>query len=237
MKIIFSDYDGTIKTFLNNPNIFEKITFEKNLKSINNFLRNDNKFVITTGRSTSSILEEIKRYKINFSYLTTYDGRVTFDNNLDLLDAKKISKEVLLELKKIIENEKIVKRATIYDEYGKIDEINDVVLMSIKPKSINELQKNLKSMFEYENSISIIPNFLYNEIVVAPKSNKVDGARFLIEKNNWNIKDVCSVGDSKNDLELLTEYDGYRMLFSHNCLLMPIENVTTSVHKLIKKID
>lgn len=237
MKIIFSDYDGTIKTFLNNPNIFEKITFEKNLKSINNFLRNDNKFVITTGRSTSSILEEIKRYKINFSYLTTYDGRVTFDNNLDLLDAKKISKEVLLELKKIIENEKIIKRATIYDEYGKIDEINEVVLMSIKPKSINELQKNLRSMFEYENSISIIPNFLYNEIVVAPKSNKVDGARFLIEKNNWNIKDVCSVGDSKNDLELLTEYDGYRMLFSHNCLLMPIENVTTSVHKLIKKID
>lgn len=237
MKIIFSDYDGTIKTFLNNPNIFEKITFEKNLKSINNFLRNDNKFVITTGRSTSSILEEIKRYKINFSYLTTYDGRVTFDNNLDLLDAKKISKEVLLELKKIIENEKIVKRATIYDEYGKIDEINEVVLMSIKPKSINELQKNLRSMFEYENSISIIPNFLYNEIVVAPKSNKVDGARFLIEKNNWNIKDVCSVGDSKNDLELLTEYDGYRMLFSHNCLLMPIENVTTSVHKLIKKIN
>lgn len=237
MKIIFSDYDGTIKTFLNNPNIFEKITFEKNLKSINNFLRNDNKFVITTGRSTSSILEEIKRYKINFSYLTTYDGRVTFDNNLDLLDAKKISKEVLLKLKKIIENENIVKRAAIYDEYGKIDEINEVVLMSIKPKSINELQKNLRSMFEYENSISIIPNFLYNEIVVAPKSNKVDGARFLIEKNNWNIKDVCSVGDSKNDLELLTEYDGYRMLFSHNCLLMPIENVTTSVHKLIKKID
>lgn len=237
MKIIFSDYDGTIKTFLNNPNIFERITFEKNLKSINNFLNKDNKFVITTGRSTSSILEEIKRYKINFSYLTTYDGRVTFDNNLDLLDAKKISKEVLLELKKIIENEKIVKRATIYDEYGKIDEINEVVLMSIKPKSINELQKNLKSMFEYENSISIIPNFLHNEIVIAPKSNKVDGARFLIEKNNWNIKDVCSVGDSKNDLELLTEYDGYRMLFSHNCLLMPIENVTTSVHKLIKKID
>lgn len=237
MKIIFSDYDGTIKTFLNNPNIFEKITFEKNLKSINNFLRNDNKFVITTGRSTSSILEEIKRYKINFSYLTTYDGRVTFDNNLDLLDAKKISKEVLLELKKIIENENIVKRAAIYDEYGKIDEINEVVLMSIKPKSINELQKNLRSMFEYENSISIIPNFLYNEIVVAPKSNKVDGARFLIEKNNWNIKDVCSVGDSKNDLELLTEYDGYRMLFSHNCLLLPVENVTTSVHKLIKKID
>lgn len=237
MKIIFSDYDGTIKTFLNNPNIFERIKFEKNLKSINNFLSNDNKFVITTGRSTSSILEEIKRYKINFSYLTTYDGRVTFDNNLDLLDAKKISKEVLLELKKIIENEKIVKRATIYDEYGKIDEINEVVLMSIKPKSINELQKNLKSMFEYENSISIIPNFLHNEIVIAPKSNKVDGARFLIEKNNWNIKDVCSVGDSKNDLELLTEYDGYRMLFSHNCLLMPIENVTTSVHKLIKKID
>lgn len=237
MKIIFSDYDGTIKPFFNNPNIFEKITFKKNLSTINKFIDNGNQFVITTGRSTNSILEEIKRYKINFSYLSTYDGRVTFDNNLNLLNSKKISKEVLLELKKIIENEKIVKRATIYDEYGKIYEINEVVLMSIKPKSINELQRILKSLFEYENSISIIPNFLHKEIVVAPKSNKVDGARFLIEKNNWNIKDVCSVGDSKNDLELLTEYDGYRMLFSHNCLLMPVENVTTSVHKLIKKID
>ena len=29
MKYIFSDYDGTIKTFVKNPDFFEKINFSK----------------------------------------------------------------------------------------------------------------------------------------------------------------------------------------------------------------
>lgn len=236
MKILFSDYDGTIKTFRNNPNIFEKINFNKNIKSISNFISDGNKFILTTGRSTKSILKEIKQYDINFSYLTTYDGRVTFDDELNLMESKTLSKEILLELKKIIENEKLVKKTTIYDEYGIINDFNDVILICLKPKNINELLRLIKEIFKYEKTLSISTNFIHNEIVIGIKSDKVDGAYYLIDKNNWNTNDVYSVGDGKNDLELLNQYKGNRMLFSHNSLLMPIENVTTSVHKLIKRL-
>lgn len=237
MKIIFSDYDGTIKPFHNKPNIFEKITFKKNLSTINKFIKKGNQFIITTGRSTRSILKEINNYKINFSYITSYDGRVTLDNNLNVLEAKKIDKEVLKSLKSIIENEKIIKNSTIYDEYGATNRLDNIVLVAIHPINISNAKKILTDILKNENSIDINENYYHNEIVIAMKSDKVDSAKFLIEQDNWNINDVYSVGDGKNDLELLTEYDGYRMLFSHDCLLMPVENVTTSVHKLIKKID
>ena len=31
MNLLISDYDGTIKTYDNNPNMLEKYTFKKNL--------------------------------------------------------------------------------------------------------------------------------------------------------------------------------------------------------------
>lgn len=237
MKIVFSDYDGTIKPFHQEPNILEKITFKKNLNSINKFVEKGNKFIITTGRSTNSILKEIKKYNINFSYLTTYDGRVTIDKENNVLEAKKIDKEILKTLKSVIENNKLVESSTFYDEFGVVKSFDNVILVSLSPKYNNDIKELLKQMFKKEKSIDIIDNYNHNEILIAVKSDKVDGAKFLINRNNWNICDIYTVGDSKNDLELLTEYDGYRMLFSHNCLLLPVENVTTSVHKLIKKID
>lgn len=236
MKILFSDYDGTIKTFRNNPNIFEKINFNKNMKSINNFINKGNKFIITTGRSTNSMLKEIKKYNINFSYLTTYDGRVIFDNELNLVQSKTINKEILLELKKIIENEKYVLNKTIYDEYGIIKEFDNVVLIALSPVNIRILQKLLTDTFKDEKNIEIIDNYEHDEIVVAVRSNKAIGARSLSIQNNWEEDDIYCVGDSKNDLDLLNEYKGYRMIYSHNSLLLPIENVTSSVHKLIKRL-
>lgn len=237
MKIIFSDYDGTIKPFFNNPNIFEKITFKKNLSTINKFIDNGNQFVITTGRSTNSILEEIKKYNINFSYLTTYDGRVTLDKNLNILETKKIDKEILKILKKVIENDKLVENATIYNEFGVVKKIDSVVLVSLSSKYNHNVKKLLNEIFANEKSIDIIDNYYHNEILIAVKSDKIDGAKFLIKQNNWNLGDIYSVGDSKNDLELLTEFEGYRMRHSHNSLLVPVENVTSSVHKLIKRIN
>ena len=35
MKILFSDYDGTIKTFIKKPNIIESRTLNLNIKAIN----------------------------------------------------------------------------------------------------------------------------------------------------------------------------------------------------------
>ena len=84
--VLFSDYDGTIKTFDKYANYFEKRTFKKNIDAIDKFLGNGNKFIITTKRNTYSILEELEKYKINYSYLTTYNGRVTLDskNNIKI---------------------------------------------------------------------------------------------------------------------------------------------------------
>ena len=63
---------------------------------------------------------------------------------------------------------------------------------------------------------------------------KLDGANFL--KNYLKIEDIYAVGDSKDELELLQAYNGYKMIFSDPALLNKNIQTTSSVHKVIKKI-
>ena len=85
MKLLVSDYDGTIKPYDKNPNFIEKLIFKENIKSINDFMKN-NKFVIATGRNTKSISDETEKYEIKYDYLISYNGRVIVDNNNNVIN-------------------------------------------------------------------------------------------------------------------------------------------------------
>jgi len=95
MKMLISDYDYTIKPFENNPSIYERIVFKKNIDSIKRFIDRDNIFVIATGRTTSSIMDELKKYKINYSYLIAYNGRVIIDRNNKVIYANYLNQDVI----------------------------------------------------------------------------------------------------------------------------------------------
>ena len=97
MKLLVSDYDGTIKTYDKNPNFVEKIIFRENIKTINNFIK-DNRFVIATGRNTKSIYDETKKYKILYDYLISYNGRVIVDKNNNIINAEYINRDFFNDL-------------------------------------------------------------------------------------------------------------------------------------------
>ena len=49
-------------------------------------------------------------------------------------------------------------------------------------------------------------------------------------------EDVITVGDNRNDLEMLTRYDGYKILTSYPCLYGKGIKTTGEVHTLVKKM-
>lgn len=232
MKFLISDYDGTIKTYDKSPNIFESYTFIKNIESINAFYK-ENKFAIATGRNTSSIQNEASKYKILYNYLISYNGRVIVDKNNNLLNAQYINKKFIDELNYIN-----IKNITLYDEYEKIKSKNNLIYIYLTLNNRKDANKYLLEWRELYPDLQIDYNQIFNYIIIRKKYNKVLGIKKLLDIENINIpkKNIITIGDETNDLEMIKEYDGYRMLISNPKLLFTTKNVATSVHKLIKKI-
>ena len=82
MYVLASDYDGTLKTRIHDLRI--------NIKSLKKFRSLGNKFIIATGRSFESIKKEIDKFEIPFDYLSCNDGAVSFNDSLEVIDAKYI---------------------------------------------------------------------------------------------------------------------------------------------------
>ena len=235
MIYLFSDYDGTFKNYENNkPYYYEKKTFEKNIKYATSFMNSGNIFTITTGRNTENILNEIKKYNINFNYITAYDGLVTIDKNGNVVYEKCIEKDLLNNIKKIIQKYNIDNH--IFNNYGLSDSYENIVYIKLYTRNeriynlIKELIKDYNNVyFKYEKLLGII--------TIHIDMNKSLGIKELLKyKKVSNSDKIVTVGDSTNDLEMINDYEGYKMLISHPKLYLNKSKTTTSVNKLIKKL-
>lgn len=236
MNTLFSDYDGTIKTFNNTSNFIEKGILNINIKYINDFIKDGNNFVLTTGRSTESILYEINRYNINYNYLTSYDGRIIYDNKGNLVNSTYINKDILNELKSILKGD-LNNNKTIFNEKGISNDLENVVLLVIKVNNYRKIKPLLDELKKEYQDLSINYSVLTNSLIISTYCNKSIGASKLLEiDSNIRNSKIYSVGDSFNDLELLKDYNGYKMLLSYPILYKNIKNTTLSVASLIKKI-
>ena len=231
MKLLVSDYDGTIKTYDNNPSKIEKYIFFKNIKAINDFC-NDNKFVIATGRNTSSIYNETKKYNILYNYLISYNGRVIVDKNKDIINAQYIDNNFLQELNNIN-----IKKLSLFNEFGEAKSDENLIYIYLTPNSIKSISNNLNEWRNKYPNLEISYDFLFNSISIRKKCNKLLGIKELLKiENDIKNEDIVVVGDEMNDKDMIEYFNGYRMLISNPGLIFSTNNVVTSVHKLIKKV-
>lgn len=232
MKLLVSDYDGTIKPYDKNLNFLEKNIFRENVKSINNFMEN-NKFVIATGRNTDSIINESNKYKIPYNYLISYNGRVIVDKNNNIINAEYIDHEFFTELDYVN-----IKELSFYDEFNLNNGCNNPIYMYLTLSDIKEAKKHIVYWKENYPNLKISYNYIFNTIIIRKKYNKLLGINKLLASENINIEkqNIITVGDEINDIEMIKYYNGYRMLLSNPMLWFTTKNITPTVHKLIKKI-
>lgn len=235
MKLLVSNYIGTIKPYYgNNPSILEKQEFNKNLKKIKKFIEDGNKFMISTLNDFSNINKEISSYKIIYDYLSILNGRVILDKNNQVIYANYIDEKVLMELDKI---SYLIRKIDFYNEYQKTSNIENIVSLNInieKDKKIIEFIKEIRDKYP---DVKIEYNNLMHILKIKNKSNKSLAIKQLIKCENLPItkEDIITVGSGEKDFEMIKNYNGYR-LSNSNYKLMSINNITTSVQKLIKKI-
>lgn len=232
MKLLVSDYDGTIKPYDKNPNFIEKNIFRENIKSINDFMKN-NKFVIATGRNTKSIYDETEKYKIGYDYLISYNGRVIVDKDNNILNAEYIDDDFFTELDYVN-----IKDMSFYDEFNLNNSGNNPIYIYLTLSNIKEVRNCIAYWREFYPNLEITYNYLFNTIIIRKKYNKLLGINKLLDSENINIKkqDIITVGDETNDRKMIEYYNGYRMLISNPKIWFTTKKVTPTVHKLIKKI-
>ena len=229
MKYIFSDYDGTIKTFVKNPDFFEKINLNLNKKAINGFIEQGNKFIIITGRTTESILDSASKYNINYNYIISYDGRVCIDKNKNIIYAKYLNKKAF----EVIDNYKLGEIDEAWGVFGNTKNPDEVVSLIVNSNS--RTVEKLKELRILYSDIEFTYYKLLKKLILSFPFDKKMGIDELIKILNLN-GEIYTIGDGNNDKTMLEAFEGYKMLFCYPSLYKTNAKVITSVHSLIKKI-
>ncbi len=220
MKIVASDYDGTIKLEDKRP--------EKTIDAIEKWQKKGNLFGIVTGRSTATIKEEIRKYELSPDFLICNNGGVILNRELEVLSLNLID---FNEAKKIIEyiegiecNEYILndgfhrarkaissQKKTLHNSPSTVSveemmqkkEIAQIVIGFDQQENANQVAIYLNE--NYEQAIEAFANI--NCVDIVPKGcSKANGIRSVAEMLDLSLDSISAIGDSYNDLSMLEAF-------------------------------
>lgn len=227
MYLLATDYDGTFKK--DNYNLY------LNIDAINRFRSEGNKFAIVTGRSFTSIKKEIRKYSIDYDYISCNNGLIVFDNNDNILNKISLDTEIVKNILNELDKNKFALDVDKYGDYGKVYNDEEILEFSVK-------FKNTRQAFIFKKYIE---SKIYNikcwqfqtRLFIGSNITKLDAVHYMMNLENLTIKDVYTIGDDINDLEMLKGFNGYKMLNCRPRMWLKNIPITQEVHSLVKKLS
>lgn len=212
-QIVFSDYDGTI--YITEENMLT------NVKYIKEYRNSGGKFVIVTGRSKTSVSNVIKQYNIPYDYIISNNGAVIYNSDMQKIYEQSIDIDIS---NKIIDylNTKENIEIFFYDDEDKVKYHNQKLLkLRIKTsdyKLAQNIEDEINSMFnEYIKAHSAFPGMYYDNHdfvivdIVSVNAGKENAIKKLLEILDIEKEQVATIGDGRNDIAMIKEYNGYSM--------------------------
>lgn len=227
MYLLATDYDGTLKK--NNHSLY------LNLDAIDRFRNQGNKLAIVTGRSFSSIKKEILNYDINYDYVSCNNGLIVFDNNDNIINRKTLDNKIANIILDELEKDDSVVHINTYGDYEKVNNINNILEFSVRFKSRRQALLFKKYIEDKLKEVRCI-NF-ENRLFIGSDITKKDAVSFIHNLENIDKIKVYTIGDDINDLEMLKEFNGYKIFNTNPRMIFNNIPVTKDVYTLIKKID
>ena len=219
MKILASDYDGTMK--------YGDHVTEEDIAAIRQWKDEGNLFVIDTGRSMESILEESRKYRLPVDYYITNNGGMLFDvEGKELFSSFLDNSTALSIMHMTLQLDQVVSyvvndgwhrhRIIIHDnleehrypglmpdmkeeELMKTGRYAQIVISCSDMKYASELAQTLRSCF---SGIAAYANRYVCDIVPEGIS-KAHGLHFLSDFLHVDEKNIYAIGDAENDIPLM----------------------------------
>ena len=219
MKIIISDYDGTI--------FEDEITTKKNIAAIARF-RNQNLFAVATGRSYEDFMSAKIKNNIELDYYLLNYGAQILDKNMQPISITPLTKEDVAE-----------KNVTILycnDKKNSLKESGAIFKIVVKFNNRKDLVDSYKQFIKLDSfNTYILKNHCSLEIIRKDVNKKESIKKFLpIIKLKQN--DVFVIGDSINDLEMITQYHGFCVENAEPNIKAVAVKIYPHVYNLIEKL-
>lgn len=213
MKIIASDYDGT----LNHHGISEtdKTAIEK-------FRKEGNKFGLVTGRDLEQamwVISDLKRANLEVDFVLCCTGGVTLTSDGEIVSAKKQKVGEYL-------NDMVKYARTL--ELGSFRVSNELVVCHIDPRgnikqdfsAIGELTQANAWFYTEEDAqkfVEYVEKHHKNDIGVFRNSGSIDMPPLATSKvtgiydyaSQFKDAKIYTVGDNVNDIPMIKEFEGY----------------------------
>lgn len=230
-QIVLSDYDGTI--------YITETDMEKNIKNIKEYRELGGKFVIVTGRSKTSVSNVIKKYHIPCDYVISNNGAIVFDAFGKKIYEQTINADVSSKIVNYLNSKENIE-VFVYDEED-IVEYSNQQLFKIRAKTFDsELAKNIEDEINTLFGKDVIahaafPSMYYNDIshalvdIVSIKAGKEKTIKQLLDILNIKKEQAITIGDGRNDINMIKEYNGYSMITAE-------EEVKKAASKIFKNV-
>ncbi len=230
MFILSSDYDGTLKTRI--------LDLKINIQEIEKFRELGNIFILNTGRPFTSICREIRRFDIPFDYLCCQDGAVIFDEKLDVIKETTLSDDQASHIKSLVpcfpglRIMRYFSAKVISDR--EIQTPLEIEIVKQPDASFDEFQSRISSEIENVQSIG-----WKDSLFVKTTANKSKALVSIAELVDPTIdpRTIYTVGDEPNDLEMIKNHHGFRMLESSPKLWNSTWRILPEVHYLVKYLN
>ena len=232
-KILISDYDGTF--YQNDRDI------KKNIDKVNEFRTLDNLFVLATGRSYVDSKQKIDKYEIPYDYLILNHGALLLSKDLEIIKVFTLDKELVDSILEYANNDKDIYDVILISAFDKnvTDTLNIVKIMlklysydkALEVKNyIDKSYTNIKSYFISEDNHYLVE-------VVSSEASKSLMIDKILDKEGIVKNNVYTIGDGINDIDMIRDYNGYRVRNSCKELVSVTDRVIDNVSDLISRIS
>ena len=219
MKIIASDYDGT----LNHGGIDDK---KRN--AIKEWREKGNKFGIVSGRITDDLLRIYKKDKLDLDFLLACNGAVILTTDGKILKEDRIDGDILKPILDFIFSLGADWATIQSDRSYIIDENdNDRLPDEFTRKTLPDLKyfNQISTILEDEEEALMVTNAIKEQFgdklnplqngrcidIVSATMNKAQGLYDYLELIGGKYEDMITVGDNINDTHMIKEFRSYAM--------------------------
>ncbi len=255
MKILASDYDGTLRT--------AEYVSKEDIEAIKKFQEAGNLFGIVTGRSMESLKNEIERNGFTYDFIVTNNGGVIYDKDQNLLQCNYMDFDKALHIIEYIKTLPCVSyvindgfhryKYTVDDhqvdhKYGNVKDTSVLQEEIFKKKKIAQLVISLNDV-DLAHQVSEYINSEYKGYAVAyinvncvdivPEGvSKAEGLGYIEKHLGLQHEDIHAIGDSYNDLPMLHAFAGCTVKNAKETIQEEIgivyENVADCIDHLMK---
>ncbi len=243
MKIIASDYDGT----LNHGGIDDK---KRN--AIKEWREKGNKFGIVSGRITDDLLRIYKKDKLELDFLLACNGAVILTTEGKILKEDRVDGDILKPILDFIFSLGADWAAIQSDRSYIIDENdNDRLPDEFTRKTLPDLKyfNQISTILEDEEEALMVTNAIKEQFgdklnplqngrcidIVSATMNKAKGLYDYLELVGGKYEDMITVGDNINDTHMIKEFRSYAMANGVQSIKDIADYETNGIIELIEK--